>query len=127
MPSFSDSNNLAILDWTKTNSSYGSNVMKTELDLRKVYKPWSQTGCFNPVETIIEEASVSDYYSISSNYVDYDSLYIARLLWVDSAGNKYHIKDGDCYFTLQPSEHVLVFIQYIHVTYSKYSIIIMFA
>ena len=82
------------------------------MKLAKVDNAWSQIGCFSLGEAILTSGNVSSFsnYTIPSNYVDYDSLYIARLLWVNSAGNKYLVKDGDCYFTLQPSELVFVYV-----------------
>ena len=104
------SNNTAILSWISANGSFGHNVSRAELELTKVDNAWNQIGCFNLGEAISMSGNVSSFsnYTIPSNSVDYDSLYIARLQWVDSAGNKHLVKDGDCYFTLQPSELVFV-------------------
>lgn len=93
------SNNTTFQWW-----SYGYH--NTSLDIRKVADPWSRTGCFYLGGTLPEIESgpvpASSTYTISS--VDYNSLYVARLLWVDSEGTQFSIRGGDCYFTIQPSE-----------------------
>ena len=103
------SNDSATLSWI-TESGFGSSVVGAELNLKKVDNAWSQSGCLNIEEVLSGSVSVakSGNYTISPSSVDYDSLYIARLQWIDSAGNKFLVKDGDCYFTLQPSELVFV-------------------
>ena len=80
------------------------------LDIRKVDNAWSQTGCFNLGGTLPESgpvpaSSTQNVYSsgtVTLSPVDYNSLYVARLFWVDNEGTNYYNRDGDCYFTLQP-------------------------
>ena len=80
----------------------------TSLDIRKVADPWSGTGCFYLGETLPEIESgpvpASSAYNISS--VDYNSLYVARLYWVNSEGTQFSNRGGDCYFTIQPSKRL---------------------
>ena len=102
------SNDPAILKWDRgLYLGYGSRVENATLDIRKIDRAWSQTGCFNLGDPISGSGPVpaSSEHTLSS--VDYDSLYIARILW-ESNGTSYYIKDGDCYFTLQPSERINV-------------------
>ena len=102
------SNDPAILKWDRgLYLGYGSRVENATLDIRKIDRAWSQTGCFNLGDPISGSGPVpaSSEHTLSS--VDYDSLYIARILW-ESNGTSYYTKDGDCYFTLQPSERINV-------------------
>ena len=102
------SNDPAILKWNLgINLGYGKRVDSATLDIRKIDRAWSQTGCFNLSDPISESGPVpaSSQHTLSS--VDYDSLYVARIFWVRN-GTRYYIKDGDCYFTLQPSEQINV-------------------
>ena len=102
------SNNLARLVWYHWNRR----VARATLEIRKVDNAWSQTKCFNLAAALPESRSVSAYSFYTLSSVDYDSLYVARLIWVDSNGTKYYNKDGDCFFTLQPSERVFTYIWY---------------
>lgn len=106
------SNDSAILNWIRSNTyGSGSSVVSAELDLRKVENAWSQTGCFSLGENLSELGlNISASYNYTIPSVDYNSLYIARVWWLDSTGQKYYIKDGDCYFTLQPSEQFSMFL-----------------
>ena len=102
------SNNPAILKWDLgIDLGYGNRVENATLDIKKIDRAWSQTGCFNLGDPISGSGPVpaSSEHTLSS--VDYDSLYIARIFW-QSDGTSYYIKDGDCYFTLQPSEWINV-------------------
>ena len=99
------SNDPAILKWDR---GFHNRVENATLDIRKIDRAWSQTGCFNLGNPLSGSGSVpasSEHILLS---VDYDSLYIAGLFWV-SNGTSYYIKDGDCYFTLQPSEWINVY------------------
>ena len=96
--------------WSQTTLNWlgsGSGVASVTLDIRKVDNAWRQTGCFS-----LKNASSVSYYNVPASYtipphlVDYDSLYIAKLWWADSNNTEYYNKDGDCYFTLQPSEQL---------------------
>ena len=104
------SNDPAILKWDLgIDLGYGSRVGNATLDIRKIDRAWSQTGCFNLGDPISGSGPVpaSSEHTLSS--VDYDSLYIARMFWVrNGTSTSYYIKDGDCYFTLQPSEQINV-------------------
>lgn len=95
------SNNPATLKWVGS----GNSIVSATLDIRKVENAWSQTGCFNLQETLPESGMsfpATSTHTISS--VDYDSLYIVKLFWVDSEGTSFYNRDGDCYFTMQPSK-----------------------
>ena len=69
-----------------------------------------QTGCLNAVEVAALHASSSSSYSLPS--VDYNSLYIAKVLWLDSSNNPHYLNNSECYFIPQRREYILV---YIHV------------
>lgn len=112
------SNNPAILRWYQWNRG----VERATLEIRKVDNAWSQTTCFNLGATLPESGPVfenNSEHNLSS--MDYDSLYIARLLWMDSNGTNYYNKDGDCLFTLQPREWVFTYniIWYIYPVYAS--------
>ena len=85
-------------------------AVNATLDIRKVDNAWSQTGCFSlgSVSSVSYNvrASYKNYYTLPQHFVDYDSLYIARVWWANSTDTEFYIKDGDCYFTLQPSEQL---------------------
>ena len=103
------SNDPAILKWDLgIDLRCGCRVENASLEIRKIDRAWSQTGCFNLSDPISGSGPVpaSSEHTLSS--VDYDSLYIARIFWV-SNGTSYYIKDADCYFTLQPSEWINVY------------------
>ena len=96
------SNNPAKLVWYQWNRG----VERATLEIRKVDNAWSQTTCFNLGAALPESGRVFENSEHNLSSVDYDSLYVARLLWMDSNGTTYYNKDGDCFFTLQPSERV---------------------
>ena len=104
-------NNPAIPRWSQTTLNWlgsSSRVASATLDIRKVDNAWRQTGCFSlkNASSISGSVPASFSYTIPPYFVDYDSLYIAKLWWEDSNNTKFYNIDGDCYFTLQPSEQL---------------------
>ena len=100
-PDIRGSNNRAILYWTS-----GEGVTRTYLHVRKVDNAWNQKECFNLAYFSWTEgvpARVPASFNQTIYGVDYDSLYVARVLWYVN-GTYHYGGDGDCYFTLQPSE-----------------------
>ena len=94
------SNNPATLKWYK----WYTQIRNATLDIRKVGNPWSGTGCFSIGGTLPESGPVPATSTHTISSVDYDSLYVARLYWMDSEGKEYYNRNRDCYFTIQPSE-----------------------
>ena len=77
------------------------------MQLSKVTNVWNQTGCLTlePVTSVDYQANYgTSSYTLS--LVDYDSLYVARLVWFDSSNNSYYLNNSDCYFIPQRSECV---------------------
>ena len=100
-PTLTNSNTVR---WTRGS---GSNVYNGSLEIRKVDDIWSQraTGCLNSVQLPVVSYSISqNYWSYSVPNVDYDSLYIARVLWLDSSNNPYYHVNSECYFIPRRSE-----------------------
>ena len=86
-----------------------SNSTLAYLDIRRVDNAWNQKGCFSQGYSLIAiYVPASSSYAIPSYNVDYDSLYVVRMYWYLQARYFY---DSDCYFTLQPSEYIVVTIQ----------------
>ena len=103
-PDVRGSNNRAILYWKS-----GEGVTRTFLHIRKVDNAWNQKECFNLTtvswtEGVPVRVPASFSRTISSWEVDYDSLYVARVFWYVNGTYHYDGDDGNCYFTLQPSE-----------------------
>ena len=61
------------------------------------------TGCLNAVEVASLHVSRSASYSLPS--VDYNSLYIAKVLWLDSSNNVHYLNNSECYFIPQRREY----------------------
>ena len=95
------SNDNATLYWDRGNSTY------TYLDIRRVDNAWNQNGCLSQGHSVLSYKYfyASSSYTIPSYHVDYDSLYVARMLWSFRSRLFY---GSDCYFTLQPSEYIVV-------------------
>ena len=93
----------AILYWDRG----VSNSTDAYLDIRRVDNAWSQKGCFSLGHSVLRNRrfSASSSYAIPSRHVDYDSLYVVRMRW-NFQGSSYY--GSDCYFTLQPSEYIVV-------------------
>ena len=93
----------ATLNWDRgaSNSTYAY------LDIIRVDNAWNQKGCFSLRYYVTRNRGdgVPSSYTIPSYHVDYDSLYVARMRWYFQ-GSSY--SGSDCYFTLQPSEYVVV-------------------
>ena len=102
-PNVSDDNATLYWDRGASDSTYAY------LDIRRVDNAWNQKGCFSQGYSVLSYSyfGASSSYTIPSYHVDYDSLYVARMLWPGT----YFL---DCYFTLQPSEYIVVTEQYIH-------------
>ena len=62
------------------------------------------TGCLNTVEVASLHGSRSASYSLPS--VDYNSLYIAKVLWLDSSNNAHYLTNSECYFIPQRREYL---------------------
>ena len=96
------SNDNATLYWDRG----GSNSTSAYLDIIRVDNAWNQKGCFSLGHSSISiYAPASSSYTIPSYGVDYDSLYVVRMRWY-SQGRYFY--GSDCYFTLQPSEYIVV-------------------
>jgi len=97
------SNDNASLSWDRgaSNSTYAY------LDIIRVDNAWNQKGCFSQGYSVLSYryVSASSSYTMPSYDVDYDSLYIVRIGWY-FGGRRYY--GSDCYFTLQPSEYIVV-------------------
>ena len=97
------SNGNATLYWDRG----GSNSTSAYLDIIRVDNAWDQKGCFSLGNYVLRNrfVSVPSSYTIPSNNRDYDSLYVVRMRWY-SQGRYFY--GSDCYFTLQPSEYIVV-------------------
>ena len=98
------------IQWkTYRDSYYGyyySHVKRAYLQLSKVSNAWNQVGCLRlePVTSAeYRRSSSNHYYTLPST--DYNSLYVARLVWFDSNNNSYYLNNSDCYFIPQRSEY----------------------
>ena len=93
----------ATLNWNRG----ASNSTRAYLDIIRVNNAWNQKGCFSLGNYVLRNGfvSVPYIYTIPSNNRDYDSLYVVRTRWYFQ-GSSY--SGSDCYFTLQPSEYIVV-------------------
>ena len=100
-PTVSDT--YATLYWNRG----ASNSTRAYLDIRKVDNAWNQKGCFSLGHYVTNNRrfGASSRYTIPSYNRDYDSLYVVRMRWYFQ-GRRYF--GSDCYFTLQPSEYIVV-------------------
>ena len=82
-------------------------INHTRVDVRKVNAIWNQTGCLNsePVTSFYAHPSTSMLTNYTFPSMDYDSLYIAKVLWIDSSSNYYYLGNSECYFIPQRSEY----------------------
>ena len=87
---------------------YPNIINQTYLEVRKVNDVWSQTGCLNSEEVIHSRS----FYGTSASTIryqfpsmDYDSLYIAKVFWIDRSSNAYYRNNSECYFIPQRSEY----------------------
>ena len=111
--------NPSTVNWARGSGSF---VDHASLEIRKADNIWSQTatGCLS-TEQVVSDSHVSSSSSRSVPNVDYDSLYIARVLWLDSSNNPYYHVNSECYFIprrsecLQNQEHPLMHAVYIEV------------
>ena len=89
-----------------TFSWYGSRsgVYRAYLELRRVANIRGQlTGCLDAVQVASRHVSRLSSYSLPS--VDYNSLYIAKVLWLDSSNNAHYLNNSECYFIPQRREY----------------------
>ena len=79
------------------------NVHRAYLEVRRVANIRGQlTGCLVTVEVASRHVSRSSLYPLPS--VDYNSLYIAKVLWLDSSNNAHYRNNSECYFIPQRRE-----------------------
>ena len=98
------SNDNATLYWDRG----ASNSTSARLDIRRVDNAWNQKGCFSLGHSLISIYVPASYsLTIPSYGVDYDSLYVVRMRWY-FRGRRDSYSGSDCYFTLQPSEYIVV-------------------
>ena len=99
-PTFSDVS--ATLYWNRG----ASNSTSAYLDIRRVDNAWNQKGCFSLGHSLISiNVPAPSSYTMPYYKVDYDSLYVVRMRWYSQDRWFY---GSDCYFTLQPSEYIVV-------------------
>ena len=83
--------------------SGGYPVYRAYLEVRRVANIRGQlTGCLVTVEVASRHVSRSSLYPLPS--VDYNSLYIAKVLWLDSSNNAHYRNNSECYFIPQRRE-----------------------
>ena len=84
-------------------SGLGLGVYSAYLEVRRVANIRGQlTGCLDAMEVDSRHVSRSSSYSLPS--VDYNSLYIAKVIWLDSSNNAHYLNNSECYFIPQRSE-----------------------
>ena len=82
----------------------GSDVHRAYLEVRRVANIRGQlTGCLGAVQVASRHVSKLSSYSLTP--VDYNSLYIAKVLWLDSSNNAHYQNNSECYFIPQRREY----------------------
>ena len=83
--------------WLSVNNSY--------VEVRKV-NILTQTGCLSSIE-------VETFYTFSENspsYTfpdeEYESLYVAKVFWLDNSYNVYYLNNTECYFLPQRRKYI---------------------
>ena len=80
------------------------NVHRAYLEVRRVANIRGQlSGCLDAVEVASRHVSTSSPYPLPT--VDYNSLYIAKVLWLDSSNNAHYRNNSECYFIPQRREY----------------------
>ena len=81
-------------------------IARTYVEVRKVNAIWNQAGCLNSNRvtsfSAYPNASMPTSYTFPS--MDYDSLYIAKVLWLNN-NSIYYLHNSECYFIPQRSEY----------------------
>lgn len=86
----------------------GSYVNRAYLEVLRVANIRSQLpGCLNAVKVTSQHVSRFSSYALPS--VDYNSLYIAKVLWLDSSDNAHYSHNSDCYFIPQRREYLYAY------------------
>ena len=80
-------------------------VNHSYVEVRKANSISTKTGCLNSAR-VTSFRAFPDY---SPNYTfpatDYDSLYIAKIIWLDDSYNAYYRNNSECYFLPQRREY----------------------
>ena len=96
-PKITDSN---VVQWSNTmyvNHSY--------VEVRKANDISTQTGCLNSEKVTSFRAFPDDSPSYTFPAMDYDSLYIAKVIWLSNSYTAYYRNNSECYFIPQRREY----------------------